>query len=801
MRISLDKLPYQDTLVDRHYRSVRQWPAKWIACAEARDTPFVTAYRHSFTLEKAAKILVHVSADERYRLFLDGEKIGDGSERGDAHNWFFESYELDLSAGEHLIVAQVWSVGAERAFAQLTVHPGFILSPQDPQYLELLGTGSADWEVKVLGGYGWTPPLMAWGTGLKSVIDGAKFSWGFERGEGEGWKPAKVLKFGESNGEYNSTEDDHYLTPAMLPAMLDEPRQVGTVRHVAALEKLETRNIPVLAANHIEGETAGWQSLIAGTAPITIPANTRRRVLVDLDNYYCAYPHLTTSGGNGATVRVDWTEALYDNTTNYTKSNRDEIEGKYFAVLLTPDSDGVGDSFKIEGGQNRHYTTLWWQCGRYVEIAVETGSEPLTIEKFSLHETRYPLEMESRFEGSDSRLQDITPIMLRGLQMCSHETYMDCPYYEQMMYTGDTRLEVLINYSISRDDRLPRKALRLYDSSRLPHGLTQSRYPARSLQVIPTFCLWYVQMIHDYALYRDDLDYVRSLMPGARGVLDYFQSRLNADGLLEAPEGWNFVDWVETWMEGNPLSAGDGVSGILNWHLVMTLDRAADLEEWLGEPELADRAQRMAAKLATATTKAFWNEERGLFADDLAHTNYSEHAQCMAVLSGHLDEVQRARIAHGLLHDENLDRATIMFRYYLLEAFYDLGLGDALSDRLDLWFNLTSAGFKTTFEQADPTTTRSDCHAWGAHPLYHYYASLLGIRPVKPGFSEVRIEPQLGPLQWANGTMVHPAGQIVAEFRRENDEIHGSITLPEGVSGTLVLPGRNLDLNSGLQQF
>ena len=63
------------------------------------------------------------------------------------------------------------------------------------------------------------------------------------------------------------------------------------------------------------------------------------------------------------------------------------------------------------------------------------------IESFKLRETRYPMEMESKFESSDARIASFMPIALRGLQMCSHETYLDCPYYEQLQYSGDRRLE------------------------------------------------------------------------------------------------------------------------------------------------------------------------------------------------------------------------------------------------------------------------------------------------------------------------------------------------------------------------
>jgi hypothetical protein len=235
--------------------------------------------------------------------------------------------------------------------------------------------------------------------------------------------------------------------------------------------------------------------------------------------------------------------------------------------------------------------------------------------------------------------------------MCAHETYMDCPYWEQLMYVGDTRLQALVTYTLTRDDRLPRTALRHFDASRLPSGLTQSRFPSRVTQVITPFALWWVVMVHDYALWRDDPALVRELLPGVRAVIDGFGRFRNAAGLIEAPAGWNFMDWVPEWPSGVPPEGELGVSGPVNWLYVYALERAAQLEEWHGEPELAARARRLATALAADLDVALWDERRGLLADDLAHAHFSEHSQCLALLSGHLPAGRRAPIAQGLLAD------------------------------------------------------------------------------------------------------------------------------------------------------
>ena len=762
------------------------WPCKWVVNRETA-VPQVVAFRKRFTLGGDATVRVHVSADERYELFLDGRRIGRGPERGDVNNWFFETYDLDIPKGEHVVVARVWSLGERAPFAQMTLRPGFLFAPEG-EFTAILGTGVAEWEAKRLGGYEFVTQGPAWGTGNKVSIDAAAYPWGFERGEGDGWEPAVAGPAARDADFRNETQPVHLMRPATLPPMMEEERTVGRVRHIAAAASADLDTVAVRAADHLAAEAGLWARLVRGQ-PLTVPPNTRRRIIVDLDDYYCAYPELVTSGGQGSTIRILWAEALYLDPKKPEKGNRNEIEGKFLR--------GTGDTFRPDGGSGRTFSTLWWEAGRYLEFYVETAAAPLVVCRFSLRETRYPLRMEAQFKSSDPRIDATIPIAFRTLQMCSHETYMDCPYYEQLMYVGDTRLEVLTTYCTARDDRLPRKALRAFDFSRLTSGLTQSRYPSRVLQVIPPFSLWWVGMLYDFSLWRDDPALVRRLMPGARGILDAYLRFLNKDGLVEGPHGWNYMDWVPEWRWGVPPDADRGVNASINWQFILILAIAAELEESLGEKELAARDRRLAAQLAKRATAAFWDERRGLLADDLRKKHFSEHVQCLAILSGLLPAARRTRIFRGLLEAADLARTTIYFSHYLFETMRLMGRMDVVFERLGLWLTLKDLGFKTTLEHPEPS--RSDCHAWAAHPIYHYFASVLGIRPASPGFRTVTIAPQLGPLAEARGRLVHPKGFIEVDLAVKGGRLGGKVRLPKGVTGTYVAGGKRRRLRAGVQ--
>ena len=61
------------------------------------------------------------------------------------------------------------------------------------------------------------------------------------------------------------------------------------------------------------------------------------------------------------------------------------------------------------------------------------------------------------------------------------------------------------------------------------------------------------------------------------------------------------------------------------------------------------------------------------------------------------------------------------------------------------WRELLPLHFSTWPET--PGNTRSDSHAWSAHPAYDLLTLVAGIEPSAPGFASVRVAPHLGDLR------------------------------------------------------
>lgn len=797
-RASIFHPPYGEFDKSRSWLERGMWPCHWISPVEDYGLPSVVAYRRIFKMQEAQTIRIHVAADERYDLYLDGALIGRGSERGAPHLWFFDTYDLGLQAGTHVLVARVWSLGPVAPRSQMTLRPGFLLSPQENTHFPLLGTGIAGWECKVLRGNSFSPPFEHpyYSIGHNVTVDASLIDPGWQTGDGSRWMPVRKRHPGSDAFERTRVGGEHLLMPACLPPARYAHWASGVVRHAwqshgqipgpsTAPTVSEQTHQPALAQE--------WEHLWKAGHAFTVPPGTTTRILLDLQDYVCAYGQVVVSGGRAARIQIHWAESLFCDVSEPAdpddllgakekpKGNRDEISGKVFC--------GVGETFLPDGRSECEFDGPFWRAGRYVLVTISTADEPLEVRRFTLQETRYPLEIAGALACDDPRMARLFDKAVRTFSVSCHDAWVD-PYYEQMMWAGDGLQNMLFNSVVSGDSRLAAKWLRLLWASRLPSGFTCARYPARDNLLIAPYSLYWIQGLKEYAWWRSDPALVRQLLPAAREVLMVFEQFMDADGLIGRLPGWNFVDWAAGWFAGIPPGADSGASSILNWHYVLALVCMAELEEASGEPELAARHRRMAARSARASIRAFWNEERGLFADDLSHNHFSEHGQCFAILSDLLEVGMAARATDSLLTAPDLTRTTFGFTHHLFETFGKIGRVDRLFERLQPWFDLEGLGMVTLPEGPEPS--RSDCHSWSTHPVFHLMATVLGIRPDGPGFRQAIIRPQPGPLMNMEATLPHPSGLVKARLARYTDRVCGEIHLPPGVPGRIISGGEEI---------
>jgi len=761
------------------------WDAKWLVHPTASARQYgVYHFRKNFTLpQKPGRFIVHVSADNRYRLFLNGKPVTIGPARSDPQHWNYETVDLGpfLKTGTNTLAAQVWHMGESAPVSQMSYQLGFVM--QGDGEAEKLVNTNASWKVLHNKAYS---PVVNDNAKLKTYIvvgdgdrvDASTYPWGWEQPgfDDASWPAAKPTWFSAKPRGIGS-DGNWGLVPRTIPQMAS-----ATV-HLAIVRRAEGVTVP--------------DGFLTGKTTFVVPAKTKATILFDQKTLTNAYPELTVSAGKGASMTLTYAESLVDNKGQ--KGNRDEIEGKQIK--------GFDDEFSTDGGQQRLFRPLWFRTYRYLQLTIQTADEPLTVNRLQGEYTAYPFEQKARFTVPDSSLTKVWNVGWRTAQLCAGETYFDCPYYEQLQYVGDTRIQSLISLYVTGDDRLMRKALVEYDNSRLAEGLTQSRYPSADQQVIPTFSLFWVCMVHDFWMHRRDDAFVSARLDGIEQVLNWHENRLDRiTGLNGDLTWWNFVDWAWPWnpadnIGGVPAGSHVGGSSILTLQQAYTYLRAADLFAHYGQNQKAEHYRELSRRLNKAVMERCWSPVRGLVADTPDKKQFSQHANILAILTNAIPATQQRDLLTKVMRPTSADSlrpATYYFKFYLFQALKKTGLGDEFIPQLQPWHTMIANGLSTFAEQPEPT--RSDCHAWSASPVYEFLSTVCGINPAEPGFRSVTITPYLGTLPSVDGSMPHPAGTIAIHFEKgPNNTLKGEVTLPPGIPGTLRWQGRTQPLKPGKQ--
>lgn len=755
------------------------WTSKWIAHPSAGASDFgVYHFRKGVRLDdRPSRFIIHVSADNLYRFYVNGRMVAHGPARSDPAHWNFESIDIApyLREGDNLLSATVWNFADYRAYAQTSFQTAFIVQGDDAA-AAVANTG-AGWKVIRDSSY---QPLAIDRAQLQSYlavasgeqVDGRQYVWNAHdpRASDTGWREAAVLWYPAKARSYG-TDGNWHLVARSIPSMEEKPQSFASERS-GALQKLSGK--------------PGF----AEAFPVVIPARTRITLLLDQGTLTNAYPKIRVSGGKAATLQLTYAEALID--SQRVKGNRNETTGKHII--------GIRDRYIADGGSSREFSPLHYRTFRYVELAVETAEHPLVIEALSSVFTGYPFEEKGAFVSDDPGLRRIWETGWRTARLCAMDTYMDCPYYEQLQYVGDTRIQALISLYVSGDDRLMRKSIDDISHSFIPEGLTQSRYPSRDLQVIPTFSLWWVCMLYDYHMHRSDDAFVRGHLNGVDQVLRWYASKLDDGGMLGPLSWWQFVDWSWPWVDsirvgGVPPGASRGGSSIITLQFAYTLQRAAVLMWHHGQPEKARIYEAMAGRLCRETYRRCFDTAKNLMADTPEKNAFSQHASILAILTDAIPVYEQEPVLDKVMRETSLTQATYYFKFYLFEAMRKTGTGNRFLDQLKPWYDMLDIGLTTFAENPEPT--RSDCHAWSASPLYVLLSLTAGIEPAAPGFREVRIRPHPGALKNMQAAVPVPAGMVSLNWRTEKTGTRAIIDMPPGLSGTLEWKGRRWRLKPG----
>ena len=756
------------------------WKAQWITAPDAPQRDEVVLHFKK-VLELSAPpphFYVDVSADNQFILCVNQQRVGNGPSRADLAHWRYETYDLApfLHAGRNVLAATVWNFGTHAPIAQMSDRTAFLVHGQSDA--ERLADTDPGWSVEIEPGVHTIQPQVrgyyAADPGVRLDAGAFDWSWNSNAAPASSWKNAIALGRGSLRGQTDAP-NNWQLVPDFLPPM--EMRLVPAGKVVRADGMPLPRNFPEYG--------------------FTVPPHQKASILIDNATLTTGYPALTAGGGTGSTIRLTYSEALFDEAGQ--KANRNLFAGRHV--------EGPTDEFML-GPDPHEFMPLTWRTWRYLQLDIEAKEQPVRIEGLKTWFSAYPFAERATFSSDDESLRSIWDVGWRTARLDAHDTYMDTPYWERLQYIGDTRIQALISYVVSGDDRLAKQAIEAFNDSRIPDGLTTSRYPSSLVQMIPTFSLMWVGMVHDFWLYRGDAAFVRAQLPGARAVLNWYLQRQRSDGLMGNIPWWPFVDWGNDFESGMPPQDENGGSSIITLQFVEALRDAAEMEATLGDQRNATTYRDAAQRGAEAVHKLCWSEQHGLIADTPSRQHFSQHANILAAWLDVVPQQQQKELLEKTLSTTDsgfhsnatlppMTAATYYFRFYLSRALVHAGMGDQYLELLAPWRAMLALGLTTWAESPEPT--RSDCHAWSAHPNFDLLTTVAGIRPGSPGFESISLEPHLGGLQRLEAVMPTPKGTVEVKYSRVAKGVEAQITLPPGMSGTATKNAHQTSLHAGQQ--
>ncbi|KAJ5657273.1 uncharacterized protein N7484_000922 [Penicillium longicatenatum] len=780
----MEKITTEEQQIINSLQANWVWVPDWIDSSSINTTGRLVRFTRSFNLTTLPnQAILHASADTRYKLFVNGTHIITGPARGSPLIWYYDSQDIapHLQVGQNkveIVVLRYFASSRGGMPFERTSFPG----------LTIIGCVE---------------------TTTETVNLESRESW--------------VAQVDESVDFPTGLVDDVFLhinervrLTKPSPAMTPVPYNIKCVNGELPPWRLRPRVIPMpetqkVAINIIKScesplPTEEWTAFLAGNGFVTLPAESSHKLELQAEVHSTAFLKWIFRGVQGSSevgLRVTYSEGyeLEPRSYPYFRSKADRLDASK-GVIIGPYDEVV---LAIPDQEEVNYEPFWFRTFRVLRVEITIGPEPVELVRFDGTQVNYPLAVKAGWENpEDQSSKDIWDVSIRTLRNCMFDGYSDCPFYEQLQYSGDSRSVGLFHYLLSGDDRLMRQAITNFASSITPEGLTQSRFPSHVPQVIAGFPLYWILQVCDHHLFFGDTKYSRSFVPRIDGVLDFFDSYIDQLGLVSgmSEDVWQYVDWVTTWGataehpdKGVPTSGRKS-----NRHTYFSmlyayvLRQAARLLRDVGRPGNADEYDSRAEALVTAIREHCFD---GQFFTDSTLTvasedSYSQHCQVFAVLCGAALPDDRERILMGSFDNPDFSKCSYVMRFYLLRAL--AMAGDKAYERVwnEMWapWRGMLANNLSTWEE-DDVRQRSDCHAWGSVPIYEYCTEVAGIFPIAYGCSKILFKPRLhltGTLQ-AKVALGHDNMATVSWVTNSEGMINVELVLQKATSVAVQLPG------------
>ncbi len=381
------------------------------------------------------------------------------------------------------------------------------------------------------------------------------------------------------------------------------------------------------------------------------------------------------------------------------------------------------------------------------------------------------------FKCSNPRLDSIWATAAYTVHLNMQNYLWDGVKRDRLVWVGDMHPEVMTIANVFGDFGVVKKSL---DFARVTSPLPGW------MNGIAAYSMWWILIHHDLYMHTGDMEYLREQTSYMNRLFEVLAAGMDGDR-ENLQGGQRLLDWPTS---ENPDVIHTGYQALM----VMAMEAGVQIGNWTGEKDMVKLCEDALKKLRRHIPSSHNNKQ----------------AAAMLVLS----ELSKDPKSDGaVICDGGADGFSTFFGYYMLEALAKAGFySDAQKIVSDYWGAMLDLGATTFWEDLnytdalkasridEPVTegefdihadTGSYCYVGHRHSYCHGWASgaapwltryVLGIRPAEPGYSTLVVEPHLGDLDWAEGTVPTPKGVVTVRHERDSGgKVHTTIDVPEGV--------------------
>ncbi|MEK7415975.1 MAG: family 78 glycoside hydrolase catalytic domain [Planctomycetota bacterium] len=760
----------------------------WVLGSGGRRNTF-GQFRKDFELKSIpGKAPFQITADQNYKLFVNGQYVGRGPARGYQIRWPYDEYDVAsvLQEGHNWISVQVYYGGISH-FSYITEwHEGLLCAGK---WKGCTITSDASWMSRISPGQASDTFRLCVQMGLQEHADA--------RLDDQEWIRSAKIPRGwsatSSTRPYGSMPW-HACQPRDIPNLGNCVRSYRSLVATAQGKNADGAEIAVNVVTPMRAENPAieWIGNQNGTksndlTSIHMSASGKGRftaIVLDLGEHSVGNPIIEVTGAaGGETLDFHYSELLDKN-------------GGPFIPEQRPGSTGINMASRLVLKKGTTRFELHHIFGyRYVAVWLRNAERPIRL-KLAHRETLYPLKIQGKFVCDDAVLNDIHAICVRTQQVCMLDSYVDTPWREQVAWWGDARVQVRNTFHLANDVRLLKRGIRLLSVQEVPNGLGYGHAPTNCHGgVLPDFSLIWLISIWDYVWQTGKTDIVHEQWPRIQRMLGYFTGEgRGKNGLLRYDERyWLFLDWSTLPKEGSPT--------LLNLWYLFALERLSELARLLGLNTDRLRLGRMAQEQKRLILKLLWDPKAELFRDGLSAkgkplATHSLHNQTLGILCG-LQPGYRTRMIQTLvlpyLKSEKVSGAlpSSYWVTYVYEMMIRHGHGAEVIRHIRERF-APMIPYGGTWEHfAFTPGNGSVTHAWSAHPISHLAGALGGVIQDGMAWKKIRYFPVIDAVgvNQADVIVPTPAGEIRSRWTRSGDVVEGVLELPRGVVAAVRLSG------------